>query len=67
MFKVDTQTSQGLQIDKWHVRKLEHHYTTAANQQNLMYYHKLVVVFKKTAQSAPYFLHVENTMAKFVY
>ena len=29
-----------------------------------MYYHKVVIVFGKTASSAPYFLHVENTRAQ---
>lgn len=29
-----------------------------------MYYHKVVIVFSKTASSAPYFLRVENTMSQ---
>ena len=59
---VDTTTSQGVTVKRWHVHKFSHEYETSWTE--FMYYHKVVVVFSKTASSTPYFLHVENTMAQ---
>ena len=61
---VDTTTSQGITVKRWHVNKFSHEYKRSSNQTEFMYYHKVVVVFSKTASSTPYFLHVENTMAQ---
>ena len=61
---VDTTTSQGITVKRWHVNKFSHEYKTSSNQTEFMYYHKVVVVFSKTASSTPYFLDVENTMAQ---
>ena len=61
---VDTTTSQGVTVKRWHVNKYSHEYKTSSNQTEFMYYHKLVVVFSKTASSTPYFLHVGNIMAQ---
>ena len=55
---VDTTTSQGVTVKRWHVNKYSHEYKTSSNQVEYMYYHKLVVV------STPYFLHVQNTMTQ---
>ena len=61
---VDTTTSQGITVKRWHVNKYSHEYKTSSNQTEFTYYHKLVVVFSKTASSTPYFLHVGNIMAQ---
>ena len=61
---VDTTTSQGVTVKKWHVNKYSHEYKTSSNQVEYMYYHKLVVTFSKTASSTPYFLHIQNIMAQ---
>ena len=61
---VDTTTSQGVTVKRWHVNKYSHECKTSSNQTEFMYYHTLVVVFSKTASSTPYFLHVQNIMAQ---
>ena len=61
---VNKTTSQGVTVKRWHVSKFTHEYKTSSNQTEFMYYHKVVVVFSETTSSAPYFLHVENTMAQ---
>ena len=61
---VDTTTSQGVTVKRWHVNKYSHEYKTSSNQVEFMYYHKLVIIFSKTASSTPYFLHVQNIMAQ---
>ena len=61
---VDTTTSQGVTVKRWHGNKYSHEYKTSSNLTEFMYYHKLVVVFSKTASSTPYFLHVQNIMAQ---
>ena len=64
VINVDTTTSQGITVKRWHVNKFSHEYKKSSNQTEFMYYRKVVVVFSKTASSTPYFLHVENTMAQ---
>ena len=61
---VDTTTSQGVTVKRWHVNKYSHEYKTSSNHTEFVYYHKVVIVFSKTASSTPYFLHVGNTMAQ---
>ena len=61
---VDTTTSQGVTVNRWHVNKYSHEYEKSSNQVEFIYYHKLVVTFSKTASSTPYFLHIQNTMAQ---
>ena len=64
VINVDTTTSQGITVKRWHVNRFSHQYKTSSNQTEFMYYHKVVVVFSKTASSTPYLPHVENTMAQ---
>ena len=59
---VDTTTSQGITVKRWHVNQYSHEYKTSSNQTEFMYYHKVVLVFSKRASSTPYFLHVGNTI-----
>ena len=61
---VDTTTSQGVTVKRWHVNKYSHEYRTSSNQVEYMYYHKLLVIFSKTASSTPYFLHIQDVMAQ---
>ena len=61
---VDTTTSQGVTVKRWHVNKYSHEYRTSSNQVEYMYYHKLLVTFSKTASSTPYFLHIQDVMAQ---
>ena len=61
---VDTTTSQGVAVKRWHVNKYSHEYRTSYNQVENMYYHKLLVTFSKTASSTPYFLHIQDVMAQ---
>ena len=61
---VDTTTSQGVTVKRWHVNKYSHEYRTSSNQTEFMYYHKLLVTFSKTASSAPYFLHIQDVIAQ---
>ena len=61
---VDTTTSQGVTVKRWHVNKYSHEYRTSSNQVEYMYYHKLLVTFSETASSTPYFLHFHNVMAQ---
>ena len=61
---VDTTTSQGVIVKNWHVNKYSHEYRTSSNQVKHMYYHKLLVTFSKTADSTPYFLHIQDVMAQ---
>ena len=61
---VDTTTSRGVTVKKWHVNKYSHEYRTSSNQVEYMYYHKLLVTFSKTASSTPYFLHIQDVMAQ---
>ena len=60
---VDTTTSQGVTVKRWHVNKYSHEYRTSSNQVEYMYYHKHLVTFSKTASSTPYFLHIQDVMA----
>ena len=39
---VDTTTSEGVTVKKWHVNEYSHEYKTSSNQTKFMYYHKLV-------------------------
>ena len=48
---VDTNTSQGVTVKRWHVNKHSHEYRTSSNQVEYMYYHKLLVTFSKTTSS----------------
>ena len=41
-----------------------HEYKTSSNQVKYMYYHKLLVTFSNTAESTPYFLHIQDVMAQ---
>ena len=61
---VDTTTSQGVTVKNWHVNKYSHEYRTSSNQVKYMYYHKLLVTVSKTADSTPYFLHIQDVMAQ---
>ena len=61
---VDTTTSQGVTVKNWHVNKYSHEYRTSSSQVKYMYYHKLLVTFSKTADSTPYFLHIQDVMAQ---
>ena len=61
---VDTTTSQGVTVKRWHVNKYSNEYKTSSNQVEYMYYHKLLVTFSKTASSTPYFLHIQDVMAQ---
>ena len=61
---VDTTTSQGITVKRWYVNKYSHEYKTSSNQTEFKYYRKVVVVFRKTASSTPYFLDVGNIMAQ---
>ena len=61
---VDTTTSQGVTVKNWHVNKYSHEYRTSFNQVKYMYYHKLLVTLSKTADSTPYFLHIQDVMAQ---
>ena len=61
---VDTTTSQGVTVKNWHVNKYSHEYRTSSNQVKYMYYHKLLVTLSKTADSTPYFLHIQDVMAQ---
>ena len=61
---VDTTTSQGVTVKRWHVNKYSHEYKTSSNQVEYMYYYKLLVTFSKTASSTPYFLNIQDVMAQ---
>ena len=61
---VDTTTSQGVTVKRWHVNKYSHEYRTSSNQVEYMYYHKLLVTFSKTASSTPHFLHIRDVMGQ---
>ena len=61
---VDTTTSQGVTVKNWHVNKYSHEYRTSSNQVKYMYYHKLLVTVSKTADSTPYFLHIQDVIAQ---
>ena len=61
---VDTTTSQGVTVKRWHVNKYSHEYRTSSNQVEYMYYHKLLVTFSKTALSTPHFLHIRDVMGQ---
>ena len=61
---VDTTTSQGVTVKRWHVNKYSHEYRTSSNQVEYMYFHKLLVTFSKTAEYTPYFLHFQDVMAQ---
>ena len=61
---VDTTTSQGVTVKRWHGNKYSHEYRASSNQVEYMYYHKLLVTFSKTALSTPYFLHIQDVMAQ---
>lgn len=56
---VDKISSQGLTIGDSINRKFSHKYTTSPGQVENMYYIRFIVNFKKTADSAPYSLHVK--------
>ena len=47
--------SQGLTIGNVAVRKFTHRYTNAGGQTQYMYYHQMIINFRKTAPSHPYF------------
>ena len=55
---VDKTSSQGLTIGNVSVRKFSHRYTDSSKQTQYMYYHQMIINFRKTAQSHPYFLHI---------
>ena len=61
---VDTTTSQGVTVRRWHVNKYSHECRTSSNQVEYMYYHNFLVTFSKTASSPRYFLHIQNVMAQ---
>ena len=61
---VDTTTSQGVTVKNWHVNKYSHEYRTSSSQVKYMYYHKLLVTVNKTADSTPYFLHIQDVIAQ---
>ena len=61
---VNTTTSQGVTVKRWHVNKYSHEYRTSSNQVEYMYYHKLLVTFSKTASFLPYFLHIQDVLAQ---
>ena len=55
---VDRATSQGLKIGNFSVKKFTYEYKDTKNIYQFMYYHRLIINFKKTAPSHPYFLHL---------
>ena len=55
---VDKSTSQGLTIENVIVRKYTHRYKYSNNKPQLMYYHRMIINFRKTAETHPYFLHI---------
>ena len=61
---VDTTTSQGVTVKNWYVNKYSHEYRTSSSQVKYMYYHKLLVTVNKTADSTPYFLHIQDVIAQ---
>lgn len=55
---VDRDTSQGLTIGNVSVRKFNLRYINSKNLSEFMYYHRLIINFRKTASSHPYFSHL---------
>ena len=51
-------TSQELTIGNVSLRKFSRRYVDSKKSPQFMYYHRVIVNFKKTAASAPYFLHL---------
>ena len=55
---VDKATSKGLSTGNVSVRKFSHRYTDSSNLPKFMYYHRMIINFRKTAPTRPYFLHI---------
>lgn len=55
---IDKATSQGLAIEKVSVKQFTHRYIDSKNQPDFMYYHRMIINFRKTALTHPYFLHI---------
>lgn len=55
---IDKTTSQELTIGNVSLRKFSRRHVDSKKSPQFMYYHRVIVNFKKTAASAPYFLHL---------
>ena len=55
---IDKGSSQGSAIENVSVKKFTHRYTDAKGQTQFMYYHRMIINFRRTAPSHPYFLHL---------
>ena len=55
---IDNTSSQGLQLEKTRVKKLQHRYIDSRGQTQFMYYHRLIINFRKLANQSRFFLHI---------
>ena len=55
---VDDNTSQGLQLGNFSVKKLQHSFTDSKSQTQFMYYHRVIINFKKLTTGNRFFIHI---------
>ena len=55
---VDNNTSQGLKLENFSVKKLQHSFTNSKSQTQFMYYHRVIINFKKLTTGSRFFIHI---------